>query len=83
MLRLPAINRRWIQWSLRGFLVAIAVLAAGFAWYGSRLRREARINHAARLIAARAKLARRPRGGPNRDCPRRKFAVRPASCGCD
>lgn len=52
MLRLPAINRRWIQGSLRGFLVAIAVLAAGFAWYGARLRREARIDNAVRLVAA-------------------------------
>ena len=52
MLRLPAINRRWIQWSLRGFLLTIAVLAAGLAWYGARLRREARINHAVRLIEA-------------------------------
>jgi hypothetical protein len=52
MLRQPVTKRRWIQWSLRGFLLAILAFAVGFAWYGARLRREARINNAVRLIAA-------------------------------
>ncbi|HEY2412713.1 MAG TPA: hypothetical protein VGI40_10745 [Pirellulaceae bacterium] len=45
-------NRRWFQWSLRSFLIAIVVIATGLAWWSAKRRREARINNAVRLIAS-------------------------------
>jgi hypothetical protein len=45
-------NRNWLQWSLRSLLVIILLFAAAFAWYGSKLRKEARIKNAIRLVAA-------------------------------
>jgi len=45
-------TRSWIQWSLRSFLIAMVVLAAVFARWGAKIRREARIDNAVRLIAA-------------------------------
>jgi hypothetical protein len=52
MPRVTVSSRRCVQWSLRSFLIAIVVIAAGLAWWSAKLRREARINNAVRLIAS-------------------------------
>jgi hypothetical protein len=45
-------NRNWIQWSLRSLRVLMFLLAIGFAWWGAKLRKEARLKEAVRLVAA-------------------------------
>lgn len=45
-------HRRSLQLSLRSFLILVAVFALGFSWWGIRVRKQSRIDHAFRLIKA-------------------------------
>jgi hypothetical protein len=48
----PSANKRsWLQWSLRSSLAAMLVLGVAFAWWGAKLRKEARIKNAVQLIS--------------------------------
>lgn len=45
-------KRSWIQWRLRSLLVVMLLFGVAFAWWGAKLRREARLKEAVRLVAA-------------------------------
>jgi hypothetical protein len=45
-------NRRWVQWSLRSLLLLMLLLGAGLGLWGAKMRREARLTEAIRLITA-------------------------------
>jgi hypothetical protein len=44
--------RRWTQWSLRSILLLMIFFAVAFSWCGARVRKEARLHEAVRLMSA-------------------------------